>query len=140
MNAPASRGGPTFGLAAVLAALFALAACGDLLQEPDTGLGKIPVRLQEVSGNGQTGAPGTALGAPVRVRVVDSNGQPSALLWVEWTVIAGSGKAEPRNSFSDANGIAETTWILGPEAGPQTLRAFVSKGVPMIFDATAVTP
>jgi hypothetical protein len=137
---PASRARPILGFAVALAVLFALAACGDLLQEPDTGLGKIPVRLQEVSGNGQTGAPGTALGEPVRVRVVDSNGQPSARLWVEWTVIDGSGKAEPRNSFSDANGIAETTWILGPEAGPQKIRAFVNKGVPTIFDATAVTP
>lgn len=82
--------------------MIALASCGDLLQEPDTGLGKIPVRLQEVSGNAQTAAPGTALGEPLRVRAVDSLGEPTPRLWVEWSVLAGAGTVEPRNSFSDA--------------------------------------
>ncbi|HYO47035.1 MAG TPA: hypothetical protein VEY33_10160 [Gemmatimonadota bacterium] len=52
----------------------------------------------------------------------------------------GSGEPEPRNSFSDANGIAETTWILGLATGQQEIRAFVRKAVPMTFVATAVTP
>jgi hypothetical protein len=113
--------------------------CGDLLQEPDTGFGKLPVRLEEVSGNAQTAVPEAALGEPLRVRAL-TNGEPAPRLWVEWSVLAGSGTVEPRNSFSDANGIAETTWILGPSEGPQQARAFVRKGIPVTFEATAVTP
>ncbi|HEY7472218.1 MAG TPA: hypothetical protein VIE68_07720 [Gemmatimonadota bacterium] len=109
--------------------------CGDLLQEPDTG--KLPARLAEVSGNGQTAAAGATLAQPVRVRVVDPAGLPSPGLWVEWSVVVGAGKVSPRNSFSDEDGVAETTWTLGPAPGLQTIRAFVRKGQPMTFDATA---
>lgn len=123
---------------ALLAIAVAPAGCGDLLQEPDTGTSKLPVRLEEVSGNGQTGTPGAPLPEPVRVRVL-TDGGPGARLWVEWSVIGGSGKLAPRNAFSDEDGIAETTWILGPEVGPQKIQAFVSGGLPMIFDATAGT-
>ena len=123
-----------------LAATIAGTGCGDLLQEPDTGFGKLRVRLHEVSGNDQTGTAGNALPEPVRVRVVDVDGEPAARIWVEWTVMEGRGNAEPRNSFSDENGIAEATWILGPEAGQQQIRAFVNKGFPIVFDATSVTP
>jgi hypothetical protein len=125
----------------VTAALWGLGAsgCGDLLQEPDTGFGKLPVRLEEVSGNAQTAAPGAALSEPLRVRAL-TDGEPAPRLWIEWSVLAGSGTVAPRNSFSDANGIAETTWILGPSEGPQQARAFVRKGIPVTFDAIAVTP
>ena len=125
----------------LLATGVAIAAvgCGDLLQEPESGTTPVPVRLEEVSGNGQAGSAGTPLPEPVRVRVLDEEGEPSPRLWVEWTVVGGSGKAAPRNTFSDENGVAETTWILGPETGSQQIRAFVNGGVPMVFDATAVT-
>ena len=48
--------------------------------------------------------------------------------------------ARRRNAFSDAEGIAEATWVLGPEEGPQKVRAVAVGGTPMEFDATAVTP
>ena len=47
------------------------------------------------------------------------------------------GAVEPRNSFSDASGIAEARWILGPSGGTQQVRAVVRKGAPVIFEATA---
>lgn len=100
-------------------------ACDDLLQEPDTRLLPAPVRLETVSGNGQIGAVGVTLTEPLRVRLIDREGQPIARLRVEWIAPGGSGEPEPRNSCSDANGIAQTTWILGPA---------------MTFVATAVTP
>jgi hypothetical protein len=113
--------------------------CGDLLQEPDTGFAKLPVRLEAVSGNAQSGAPGAALGEPLRVRAL-TDGEPAPRLWIEWSVLAGSGTVEPRNSFSDANGIAETRWILGPAGGPQQVRAIVRKAIPVTFDSTAESP
>lgn len=119
---------------------IAAAGCDDLLQEPESGNTPLPFHLEEVSGNGQVGGAGSPLPEPVRVRVLDTNDEPSPRLWVEWTVIGGSGEVTPRNTFSDENGIAETTWILGPETGPQQVRVFVNGGTPMFFDATAVSP
>jgi hypothetical protein len=125
---------------ATAVATIAGVGCGDLLQEPESGVTPVPVHLEEVSGNGQEASAGSPLPEPVRVRVLDQEGEPSARLWVEWTVVGGSGEVRPRNTFSDENGIAETTWILGPEVGPQQVRVLVHGGTPVVFDATAVTP
>lgn len=127
-------------LAVSLGTMLTIAGCGDLLQEPESGSTPLPVRLEGVSGNGQAGSAGTPLAEPLRVQVLDSEGEPSPRLWVEWTVIGGAGDVAPRNAFSDEHGMAETTWILGPQTGPQQVRAFVNGGLPMIFDATAVNP
>ena len=124
-------------VAAALAALGGLVACGDLLQEPDTGIGKAVVLLEEVSGNAQVGTPGAPLAQPLRVQTVDFEGDPAPRLWVQWSVVSGAGEIEPRNSFSDANGIAEATWTLGPSGGAQQVQAVVRKGQPVIFEATA---
>ncbi len=125
------------GRAAALAAVVGLVGCGDLLQEPDTGTGKVVVRLEEVSGDAQVGDPGAPLAQPLRVRIVDFDGEPAPRLWVQWVVLSGSGEVEPRNSFSDANGIAEATWILGASGGPQQVSAFIRKAQPVTFEATA---
>ena len=124
----------TLVLSAAAAGL--VAGCGDLLQEPDTGTIPVQVELEEVSGNAQDGAAGAPLAQPLRVRVLDE-GQPASRLWVEWSVAAGGGKVEPRNSFSDENGVAEARWTLGRSGGTQLVRAEVRKGLPVIFEATA---
>lgn len=117
--------------------MLVLGACGDLLQEPDTGFGKVVVRLEEVSGNSQVGDPGAPLAQPLRVRITDFDGEPAPRLWVQWSVLSGSGEVEPRNSFSDADGVAEVTWTLGASAGTQQVHAFVGNGQPVVFEATA---
>ncbi len=126
----------TLGLMAAAAGSMTLAGCGDLLQEPDTGTIPVQVELQEVSGNAQEGAAGVPLGEPLRVRVLNE-GQPASRLWVEWSVATGGGEVEPRNSFSDANGVAEARWTLGPSGGTQQARAVVREAAPVIFEATA---
>ena len=118
------------------AAAGLIAGCGDLLQEPDTGSIPVQAELLEVSGNGQEGPAGVPLEQPLRVRVLNE-GQPAPRLWVEWSVIAGGGELEPRNSFTDADGFAETRWTLGPSGGTQQVRAVVRKGTPVVFGATA---
>jgi hypothetical protein len=123
--------------AAGIAAVLTHAGCGDLLQEPDTGIGKVVVRLEEVSVDAQVGAPGAALAQPLRVRVLDFDEEPAPRIWVQWAVLSGSGKVEPRNSFSDADGIAEATWTLGASTGPQQVHAFIRNNQPVIFEATA---
>lgn len=125
---------------ALLSIGLAVGGCGDLLQEPDTGFSKLDLRLEEVSGNGQTGTVGSALAVPVRVRILGAEETPLPHLRIEWLALDGSGVAEPRDTFSDEDGVTETTWILGPAAGSQKLRAFVRDGVFAEFSATAVSP
>lgn len=121
---------------AAAAGLIVFMGCGDLLQEPDTGTIPVGVELEQVSGNAQEGLPGAPLAQPIRVRVLDQ-GEPASRLWVEWSVVAGGGGVQPRNTFSDEDGVAETRWILGPSAGPQRVRAVARNGLPVIFEATA---
>jgi hypothetical protein len=52
-------------------------------------------------------------------------------------VLSGSGEVEPRNSFSDENGIAEATWTLGASGGSQRVQAVFRRGQPVVFEATA---
>lgn len=125
---------------AVLWIVLVSVGCGDLLQEPDTGFSKLNLRLEEVSGNGQTGSAGRALAAPVRVRILGAEEAPLPRLRIEWFALDASGTAEPRNTFSDEDGVTETIWILGPATGSQKLRAFVREGVFVDFSATAVGP
>ena len=122
------------------AAVLVLAGCGDLLQEPDTGTVPAAVTIEPISGSGQTGAPGALLAAPLEVRLLDRDGRPIPRLWVEWTPLAGSGEARPRNTFSDTDGIATTTWRLGPDAGSQEIQASVRQGAPILFEAVAASP
>jgi len=123
-----------------LAAVLVLAGCGDLLQEPDTGTFPVAVTIEPISGSGQTGAPGAPLAALLEVRLLDRDARPIPRLWVEWTPLPGSGEARPRHSFSDTNGIATTTWLLGRNAGPQGIHASVRKGAPIVFEAVAASP
>lgn len=97
-------------------AILSVLACGDLLQEPDTGSLPVPVRLEIVSGNGQTGEPGAALTEPLRVSLIDRDEQPIARLRVEWTAVGGSGEAEPRNSFTLRRSIVLVFAWLMPSA------------------------
>lgn len=100
-----------------------------MLQEPDTGIATL-VTVTVVSGDGQTGVPGSALAEPLRVRLASLVGGSTERLWVEWVVIDGSGKVEPRNSFTDADGIAEVTWILGPEKRQRVVAVFAGESEP----------
>jgi hypothetical protein len=109
------------GRGIVLAAVV-LAGCGDLLQEPDTGIATM-ITLTSVSGDDQTGAPGQPLPQPLRVRLSHLQGGTTGKLAVEWVAVSGSGRVEPRYSFTDADGIAEATWVLGPQAGRHRVEA-----------------
>jgi hypothetical protein len=102
----------------------ALSGCGDLLQEPDTGIAT-NLTLVGVSGDDQSGPPGAPLPQPIRVRLVDLEGGSTERLWVEWVVVGGSGTVESRHSFTDSEGIAETTWTLGPGTDKQRIEARV---------------
>jgi hypothetical protein len=104
-----------------------------------TALAGNPRSLERVSGSGQSGPPGTELGSPLVVRLLDdeANGVPGRP--VSWVVATGGGSVSSATSTTDENGRASTQWTLGPVAGQNTLNAVVS-GVGVVgFTATATS-
>ncbi|HEY7505229.1 MAG TPA: Ig-like domain-containing protein [Gemmatimonadales bacterium] len=124
-------------MALTLAALSA--SCGDVTL-PDPGEA---AELRLVDGNGQSAQVGTALGAPVRVRVLDTEGRTVTNQQVTFTVLSGGGSVEPEEITTNGEGIAAATWTLGPSAGTQELRASTLQGgsgnrLDVPFSATAI--
>jgi plastocyanin len=99
---------------------------GTVLQKPDA------------SGDGQTGPAGAALPQPLRVLVTE-NGAAKSGVAVTWSAGTGNGSLAPPTSQTGADGIATTTWTLGPVAGAQAAQAAVegAQGSPLPFTATA---
>jgi Bacterial Ig-like domain (group 1) len=92
--------------------------------------------LEGVSGNGQSAEPGSELGNPLVVRLVDEEGNGVAGQAVAWVVATGGGTASPETSDTDDEGFASTRWTLGDSPGDNTLNAVVS-GVGVVkFTAT----
>lgn len=90
--------------------------------------------LELVSGQNQRGTVGTRAAQDVGVRVVDAAGDPvpaTDLAFEPATAASGRPGASPVTS--DRDGLASTTWRLGPTAGPQQL--VVSRHAPALPDA-----
>jgi plastocyanin len=89
------------------------------------------------SGNGQTGPPGAALPAPLRV-VITRAADPQQGVEVTWGTTSG-GSLDPTTSTTGADGVASSTWTLGPTAGAQSATATVAdaEGSPVTFTGTA---
>jgi plastocyanin len=119
--------------------LIAMAGCGG----DDNGSGpppEDPLVIQKAStgsGDGQTGAVGEALASGLQV-VITRTSEPQSGVDVAWATGDG-GSLSPTTSATDADGIATTTWTLGPDAGTQTATATVdgADGSPLSFTATA---
>src|SRR4051812_30833951 len=113
----------TIARAGLAAALFVVAGgCGDdnnTNPTPQTVLSKPTTK----SGDNQSQVVGGPLSQPLQV-LVTRNGAPAEQVTVGWSTPDG-GALGAANSLSDANGIAQMTWILGPAPGVQTARASV---------------
>jgi hypothetical protein len=114
-----------------------MAACGG--SEP-TGTGNdSPSNLTIVSGNGQVGLLGTALAAPLVVKVTGSSGAPLAGVSVQFTVSSGTATVTPGTASTDATGQAKATVTLGSSAGTDTIVASVGSNLSQHFVVTAGT-
>ena len=104
--------------------------------------GPRPVALEVISGDGQQGAPGTALAKPLVVEVRDQYGNLLPEASITFTVTAGEGRLSGRftveHTTADADGRAELPFTLGPRPGPHTvgvslggreLATFTARGV-----------
>ena len=70
-----------------------------------------------ISGNGQTGAVGTTLTAPLVVAVTDAFQNPISGVTVTWSVDAGGGSVSSATTVTDGNGQASVTrTVYVPEA------------------------
>jgi hypothetical protein len=116
-----------------IAVAFALGGCGDSTDE-----GPEPVAIELLDGDAQDGSAGAALAAPLRVVVTDEFGDPVSGVEVTWSVTAGGGSITPESS-TDASGIAEAAFTLGPANGEHRATAAAAglAGSPVEFIAIA---
>jgi plastocyanin len=89
------------------------------------------------SGDAQSGTVGEPLGSGLRV-VITQGTEPQSGIDVAWATADG-GSLAPPTSATDADGIATTSWTLGPDPGTQTATATAdgADGSPVTFTATA---
>ncbi|MGH7525538.1 MAG: Ig-like domain-containing protein [Gemmatimonadales bacterium] len=120
------------GLTLVLVA----GGCGD---DTSPNPSRVIIKAQTKSGDQQTGPVGVALIDELRVQVT-LNGVPEEGATVTWSTATGT--LDPASSQTDVDGIAVTSWTLGPTAGSQTATATLSgaTGSPLTFTATAESP
>jgi protocatechuate 3,4-dioxygenase beta subunit len=117
-----------------------------------TATGAPPARMAQHSGNGQVGVVGNFLSMPVKVLVTDQYGYPVPGHTVTFSVVSGGGALGPAQAataavVTDAVGIAQMTWRLGPEAGidnnvvhaTATYQGVALTGSPVVFTASART-
>ena len=102
----------------VVGALVLLSACEATGPQAQFAEGLVLLNSSQLSGE-----PGFRVAEPVRVRVVDNRGAGVAGETVSFTVVAGGGSVDPATATTDAEGVASTSWQLGPQPGTNTLRA-----------------
>ncbi|GIW53442.1 MAG: hypothetical protein KatS3mg081_2797 [Gemmatimonadales bacterium] len=114
------------------------ASAGGVTASAQVVVAQAAAAVQKTGGDGQTGAVGTTLPAPLEVRVDDRLGNAIAGISVGFSVTAGGGTVANASVTTDSEGKARTTWTLGTVAGsPQTVVASV-QGRTASFSATAV--
>ncbi len=109
-----------------------------LAQISATGLAGTATGFVQSSGDLQTSAINLALPLPIATQFQDQFGNGVEGGEVTFTVTAGGGSVNPATVTTDEDGIAQTTWTMGPAVGPGTLTAVVT-GFPVVeFTANAL--
>jgi hypothetical protein len=126
---------------AFAAVVISTAACESVTatqRDLDSG----PARFDVLSGNQQSAAPGSELPEPLVVRVLDGNGQPVSSQIINFVVTQGGGSPYAGISVTNAQGIAQDRWTVGPTAGVQTLEARAvdaTSGAKLVFATFTAT-
>ena len=104
-------------------------------------VGDLADSIEIVSGDNQSGDPGTELDDPLVVEVLDDDDDPVSGVTVTFSITAGDGTLSDTSVTTNSRGRAQTELTLGDEPGRNTVRASVS-GVSdrATFTATAVDP
>src|SRR6185369_6932197 len=83
-----------------------------------------PAAIAVVAGDGQSAPAGSALGTSLAVKVVDQYGNAVPNVTVQWSD-TGGGTLSTTTTVTDANGIAQDGFTLGPSAGPEAVKATI---------------
>ena len=96
-----------------------------------------PRQLVVISGDGQVGAAGDTLAAPLVVEVRGADTLPIPRVRVVFAVAMGGGDVVTDTVLSDSLGRARSRAVLGPAAGGQAFTA-TAAGIQRVFSATAI--
>ena len=99
--------------------------------------GEPPSDIVKVSGDNQSGLPGTRLANPFVVEVVNENDEPVSGVTVNFAVTAGGGSVSPETATTNASGHAQTRLTLGDEPGNNRVAARVTGLTAVNFNATS---
>lgn len=103
-------------------------------------LSLVPAATQVVviSGGSQTDTAGKELATPFVVEVRAADNLPVPNEAVTFAVVGGGGEISPASAVTNAQGRAQATLRLGPDAGTQTFSATVAGVAPATVTATAI--
>ncbi len=88
-----------------------------------TGRASAADALTILTGNNQTGTPGSPLTDSLRVRLSDRFGNPISGVAITFAPNSSSGTVSPTTVTTDVNGRAATRWTLGSTGGPKQVTA-----------------
>ncbi|MES2305663.1 MAG: Ig-like domain-containing protein [Gemmatimonadota bacterium] len=123
-NPPAARQ-HAFRHFRLVAAALGLVALGVTACDDDTTNSNVAASIAVVSGNTQTGVVGTMVTNPLIVKVTNEDGNPVSGVTVTFASTAGGTIGTP-TSTTNSQGQAQSTFVLGPTAGAQTVTATVA--------------
>jgi hypothetical protein len=92
--------------------------------------------IAKVSGDSQSANPGTTLPLALVVEVRDDGAVPIAGVPITFTVSGGGGSVSPATTVTDGNGLASTSFTLGPQAGVHTVSGAAENVGSVSFTAT----
>jgi hypothetical protein len=129
--------------ALVVIAVTSLIGCADEtsptpFEAPSFALDENGSGMVALSAVTQSGTPGAFVADAPRVRVLHRN-NPVANTAVRFEVTAGGGSVSERIVYTDAQGVAQSGWRLGPEPGLNSLRASAGRRNVVDFQATSST-
>ncbi len=94
--------------------------------------------ITKVTGDAQSGAPGTTLPIALEILLKDGSGNPVAQSAITWGFPSGGGTLRDQITGTDGAGHSSNTWTLGSAPGPQSVTAGGAGCVSVTFTATAV--
>lgn len=83
-----------------------------------------PAAIAITTGNDQSASAGSALSAPLTVKVTDQYGNAVPNAMIQWSDDA-NGTLANSTTVTDANGVAQDSYTLGPSAGQEDVTAAV---------------
>ena len=106
-----------------------------------TAVAPIPAKIVINGGDGQSARTGSPVATLPAVRVVDAANIGVPGFTVTFTVTSGGGTVTGGDAVTNVNGFASVgSWVLGPNAGTNTLTATAGSlpGSPIVFTATGI--